>query len=161
MLPSPLRLTSFPSTKSFNRPDARDVTFQPSVGTVGRRRWRYGIFGPSTPFSPEVDSWEFYHRNMLLNLKIPEKELWKWEFLWILAMIQEKNAQDININSTSEHNAWFHLSRPMDPSNPLPRLALPPNNGSLWPNRGPGPLGNLWGFFCGNQWGVPAPGVGG
>lgn len=77
MLPSPLRLTSFPSTKSFNRPDASDVTFQPSVGTVGRRRWRYGIFGPSTPFSPEVDSWEFYHRNMLLNLKIPLKS---WKF---------------------------------------------------------------------------------
>jgi len=147
MLPSPLRLTSFPSTKSFNRPDASDVTFQPSVGTVGRRRWRYGIFGPSTPFSPEVDSWEFYHLNMLLNLKIPLKSL---KFPGVPVNFSNdpgkkcsRHQHQLNFR-THYQGLWIHQTS-------LPRLALPPNNGSLWPNRGPGPLGNLWGFFCGNQ----------
>lgn len=161
MLPSPLRLTSFPSTKSFNRPDASDVTFQPSVGTVGRRRWRYGIFGPSTPFSPEVDSWEFYHRNMLLNLKIPEKELWKF-------LVPVNFSNDPGKKCSRHQHQLNFRTQCMIPSIKA--------YGSIKPTTAPGVATKQWqplaksrpwspwqfvGIFVWKEWGVPAPGVGG
>ena len=135
MLPSPLRLTSFPSTKSFNRPDASDVTWtRLTVGMKMLEVWDFWTFNTLQSWSRFMGVLPSKHS---AKPKDSFKELWKWEFLWILAMIPEQNAQEI------------HLSRPMDSIKPhYPRLALPPNNGSLWPNRGPGPLGNLWGFFC-------------
>ena len=46
--------------------------------TWGWRRWRYGIFGPSTPFSPEVDFMGVLPSKHAAKPKDSFKELWKF-----------------------------------------------------------------------------------